>query len=460
MVKNNSIDDVLKKIITLINKNDLKIAEKETKKALEKFPNNHLFFDLMGSISIKKNEINNSIKFYQKALSINSNFIGSILNLGVAFQKLGKDEEALLNFRSALKKNPKLINAYNNIGFILNRQGKYNEAISNLKKATEIDPSAAEIYLNMGISYQNLENYEDAISNYKTALALRNNFYDVYFNLGEIYKKIKDYKRSLEYFLKSKHRKTNEKILECLFLLNLKTEYSDLINNLEKKDPNNRGIAAVSSYFSQQFSVKNTYSFCPNPMDFILKTNLIENFKDFESFLNNLFEEILKQDFVWEPYARTTNKGFATKGNLSELNLSYIKILERYLSEEIEKYRENFKEKKIGFINAWPKNYSYMMWSNRLKKEGFNKSHIHPSGWLSGVFYLRIPKKIKNDEAGIEFSTHGGDFEIKKNNIPKKILTPQVGDLVMFPSSLYHKTIPFESDEERVCIAFDIIKID
>ena len=47
----------------------------------------------MGSISIKKNEINNSIKFYQKALSINSNFIGSILNLGVAFQKLGKDEK-------------------------------------------------------------------------------------------------------------------------------------------------------------------------------------------------------------------------------------------------------------------------------------------------------------------------------------------------------------------------------
>ena len=54
MVKNNSIDDVLKKIITLINKNDLKIAEKETKKALEKFPDNHLFFDLMGSISLKK----------------------------------------------------------------------------------------------------------------------------------------------------------------------------------------------------------------------------------------------------------------------------------------------------------------------------------------------------------------------------------------------------------------------
>jgi hypothetical protein len=31
-----------------------------------------------------------------------------------------------------------------------------------------------------------------------------------------------------------------------------------------------------------------------------------------------------------------------------------------------------------------------------------------------------------------------------------------VGDIVFFPSSLFHRTIPFESDEERICIAFDV----
>ncbi|WP_373280560.1 putative 2OG-Fe(II) oxygenase [Methylomonas koyamae] len=33
---------------------------------------------------------------------------------------------------------------------------------------------------------------------------------------------------------------------------------------------------------------------------------------------------------------------------------------------------------------------------------------------------------------------------------------PKVGDLVLFPSSLFHRTIPFNSDQERICIAFDI----
>jgi hypothetical protein len=36
------------------------------------------------------------------------------------------------------------------------------------------------------------------------------------------------------------------------------------------------------------------------------------------------------------------------------------------------------------------------------------------------------------------------------------VVVQQVGDIVLFPSSLYHRTIPFNSDEERVCIAFDL----
>ena len=70
-----------------------------------------------------------------------------------------------------------------------------------------------------------------------------------------------------------------------------------------------------------------------------------------------------------------------------------------------------------------------------------------------------LPKDIIEYEAGIEFSLHGDDFKIQKN-IPKFFLKPKIGDLILFPSSLYHKTIPFNSNEERICIAFDIHKIE
>ena len=32
----------------------------------------------------------------------------------------------------------------------------------------------------------------------------------------------------------------------------------------------------------------------------------------------------------------------------------------------------------------------------------------------------------------------------------------KVGDVVFFPSSVFHRTIPFSSNEERICIAFDV----
>ena len=39
----------------------------------------------------------------------------------------------------------------------------------------------------------------------------------------------------------------------------------------------------------------------------------------------------------------------------------------------------------------------------------------------------------------------------------KKSVDVYKGDLVLFPSSLFHHTVPFKSNEERVTFAFDII---
>jgi hypothetical protein len=33
----------------------------------------------------------------------------------------------------------------------------------------------------------------------------------------------------------------------------------------------------------------------------------------------------------------------------------------------------------------------------------------------------------------------------------------RTGSLVLFPSSLMHYTIPFESDENRIVLAFDVV---
>ena len=82
--------------------------------------------------------------------------------------------------------------------------------------------------------------------------------------------------------------------------------------------------------------------------------------------------------------------------------------------------------------------------------------HIHTSSWLSGVIYLKMPDQLAGDEGTITFTLHGYDYPIRNNDIPTVKHVPKEGDLVLFPSSLFHYTTPFQSDEERHCMSFDL----
>ena len=48
------------------------------------------------------------------------------------------------------------------------------------------------------------------------------------------------------------------------------------------------------------------------------------------------------------------------------------------------------------------------------------------------------------------------DFENSQNS-SFKIIDVKTGTLCLFPASLFHYTIPFKSDEDRIVLAFDVI---
>ena len=56
----------------------------------------------------------------------------------------------------------------------------------------------------------------------------------------------------------------------------------------------------------------------------------------------------------------------------------------------------------------------------------------------------------------IEFGAPPETFVLTKKT-PVRLVKPKEGLLVLFPSYFYHRTIPFEGDEERVSIAFDFV---
>ena len=96
-----------------------------------------------------------------------------------------------------------------------------------------------------------------------------------------------------------------------------------------------------------------------------------------------------------------------------------------------------------------------------MQQGGHLSAHIHEIGWLSGAVYLAMPTtKVGSNEGAFEYGTHGDDYPIlapkTQQNFPVAHIMPNVGDIVLFPSSLFHRTIPFSANESRICIAFDL----
>ena len=72
------------------------------------------------------------------------------------------------------------------------------------------------------------------------------------------------------------------------------------------------------------------------------------------------------------------------------------------------------------------------------------------------IFSKTVEAPIQN-EGAIQFGVPGDDYPMTKNPPPCRIYQPRNGDLILFPSSLFHRTIPVIKDVERCVIAFDLI---
>lgn len=95
-------------------------------------------------------------------------------------------------------------------------------------------------------------------------------------------------------------------------------------------------------------------------------------------------------------------------------------------------------------------------WSSRLGDCGFHVNHIHPMGWISSCYYAGLPACVADENAKQGWIKFGEpDFDA---GLPiRRAIQPRAGRLVLFPSYMWHGTIPFHGEEKRTTIAFDII---
>lgn len=105
-------------------------------------------------------------------------------NLGNAFSKEGKIEEAVDSYHQALRLEPGYGVAHYNLGNLLAQQGNFKDAESHVAKAIEIDSLHAEAHNSLGNILARQGRLEGAVQQYRTALDLGFSKDAVYFNLA------------------------------------------------------------------------------------------------------------------------------------------------------------------------------------------------------------------------------------------------------------------------------------
>jgi len=95
-------------------------------------------------------------------------------------------------------------------------------------------------------------------------------------------------------------------------------------------------------------------------------------------------------------------------------------------------------------------------WSVRLAPGGFHEHHIHPKGWYSSACYIDVPPVVEAGGREGWLALAQPPFPTSPPLEPLRYEKPEPGKLVLFPSCLWHGTVPFSGDQPRLSIAFDI----
>jgi tetratricopeptide (TPR) repeat protein len=160
---------------------------------------------------------------------------------------------------------------------------------------------------------------------------------------------------------------------------------------------------------------------------------------------------------IAEPLHQSVRGGTQTEGHLLHRIEPELQAARRLLTQAVERHVAQLppvdpthptlkarRDRPVRFSGSW---------SVRLTGAGHHDPHFHPEGWLSSAFYLAVPEGTKGEEGWLTLGQPHHDLGLDLP--PLRTVEPKPGRLVLFPSTMWHATVPFPAGE-RLSIAFDV----
>ncbi len=386
---------------------------------------------------------------------------------GHALQFLGRLDEAVDSYKRAVAREPLNLSAHKDLNDLLYRLGRDDEFLKSYDEAALLYPDIGELPLEKAKLQWLKQDYAAAKENYERAAYLlpasvtpHDGLALIFARLGDLESAVREHEIVLKMEPANAHAWRN--FAETLIRVgDAKGAQSAAEESLAIEPNHQSAIAIWGTALALQDDARAEYL---NDYENLVQTFELrppEGYADMESFNRDLNVYLDRLHGGSREYLEQTLRGGTQSlDSLFGKGHDLVERLRARIDEAVAAYIAKMSDdENHPLMKRRSKKFDYAAsWSARLHDCGYHTNHVHPKGWISSAYYVALPESVSDTEGKQGWIKFGEPyFEAGLKEPIRRAVQPQTGTLVLFPSYMWHGTVPFHSAQARTTIAFDVV---
>lgn len=392
----------------------------------------HSAFDL-GHVCQRLGDVVAARRAWERAKDLEPHWPSPLLRLGLLELSVGEFGKAEQLIEQAVGLDDANAEAWTALGVARHRQGRNTAASDAYERALALQPENPDALGNLAISLHDDGRLEEAIAGYRKVLQR---------NRGDV--------------------RAATHLADALLEAGACAEAMSVADGVLEKFPGHSGAIASRGVALRRLRRDREYAALMDldALVFPIDIAVPAGYKSLDEFNAALSRHVQEHESLrYEPAGHATRHGHHT-GDLLRYEKGPVAALEKAISLAVDGYGARLERlPDHPLARTRPQAWKLSLWSVVMGNKGHQLAHIHPSAWLSGVYYAQLPAAISVDDekqsGWIEFGRPPEKLA-GATSFPFRRFLPQAGRMFLFPAFFYHQTVPFSSSEPRISLAFDV----